>query len=107
MLYIPSKQTKPSAKKLFNASDTKFTIYQTLIRKSALFMYQHHTNSLPKVFYNFFSKATNKNIVTRSNSQIISIHCSSAASIQSAKFWGPKVGIKFQSKTEKGNDSLV
>ena len=33
MLYIPSKQTKPPAKKLFNANDTKFTIYQTLIKK--------------------------------------------------------------------------
>ena len=78
-------------KKLFNASDTKFTIYQPLIQKNALFMYQYHTNSLPKAFYNFFSKATNKNIVTKNNSQIISIHCSSTASMQSVKFWGPKV----------------
>ena len=91
MLYIPSKQTKPLAKKLFNANDTKFTIYQTLIQKSALFMYKYTTNSLPKAFYNFFSKVTNKNMVTRSNSLLISIHCSSIASMLSIKSWNPKV----------------
>ena len=52
MLYIPSKQIKSPTKKPFNANDTKFTIYQTLIQKSALFMYQYHTNSIPKAFYN-------------------------------------------------------
>ena len=55
-LYIPSKQTTPPAKILFNPSDTKLTICQTLIQKNALFMHQYYTNSLPKAFYNFFQK---------------------------------------------------
>ena len=56
MLYILSKQTKPPAKKLFNANDTKFTIYQTLIQKSALFMYQYHTILSQKHFIISFQK---------------------------------------------------
>ena len=69
--HIPSKNTTKTHKALVTSSNTKFlTLDQCLIKNSALFMYNYHKNSLPKIFRNFFLTAKSKNVVTRSNSKL-------------------------------------
>ena len=90
--HIPSKKTTKTHKALVTSSNTKFlTLDQCLIKNSALFMYNYHKNSLPKIFRNFFLTAKSKNVVTRSNSKIIPVSCTFTVSKQSVKFWGPRV----------------
>ena len=68
--HIPSKKTTKTHKALVTSSNTKFlTLDQCLIKNSALFMYNYHKNSLPKIFRNFILTAKSKNVATRSNSK--------------------------------------
>ena len=68
--HIPSKKTTKTHKALVTSNNTKFlTLDQCLIKNSALFMYNYHKKSLPKIFRNFFFTAKSKNVVTRSNSK--------------------------------------
>ena len=84
------------------ASDTKFlTVDQWLFKSRALFMYHYHRNFLSKVFRNFFLTPKNKNMITRSNSQIILVSCSFTVSKQSVKFWGPWVWNQIPTNTRK------
>ena len=81
----PPKKQK-THKALAISNNTKFlTLDQCLIKISALFMYNYHKNSLPKIFCNFFLTAKSKNVVTRSNLKIIPV----TVSKQSVNFWGP------------------
>ena len=88
---VIANKIKPPAKKTFNANDTKFTIHQTLIQKNVFYSCINTTQILfqKHCIINFFSKAANKNIVIKSNSQIISIYCTFSVSKQSVKFWSP------------------
>ena len=72
----PSKKTTKTQKALVTSNNTKFlTLDQCLIKNSAIFMYNYHKNSLPKIFRNFFFTAKSKNVLTRSNSKIIPVSC--------------------------------
>ena len=89
--HIPSKKTTKTHEALVTSSNTKFlTLDQCLIKNSALFMYNYHKNSLPKIFRNFFLTAKSKNVVTRSNSKIIPVSCTFRVSKQSG------YGISYQ-----------
>ena len=75
-LHISPQKIRKKHKALETCNNTEFlTVNQCLIKNSALFMYYYHENSLPKIFRNFFSTSKNKNVVTKSNSRIISIFC--------------------------------
>ena len=63
--HIPSKKTTKTHKALATSNNTKFfTLDQCLIKNSALFMYNYHKNSLPKIFrlflYCYEQKCGNK-----------------------------------------------
>ena len=82
---------------------TKFlTVDQWLFKNRALFMYHYHRNSLLKVLSNFFLiPPKNKNVITRSNSQIIPASCFFTISKQSVKLWGPRVWNQIPTDTRK------
>ena len=102
MFHVPQNKTRKKSTKLTIAIDTKFlTVDQWLFKSRALFMYHYHRNSLPKVFRNFFLTPKNKNMITRSNSQIIPVSCSFTVSKQSVKFWGPRVWNQIPTDTRK------
>jgi len=51
----------------------------------------YQENKLPKVFNNFFATPNKEKMLTRRNTQIISICSSTNAGKQSIKFYDPKV----------------
>ena len=103
--HIPSKKTTKTHKALVTSNNTKFlTLAQCLIKNRALFMYNYHKNSLPKIFRNFFFTAKSKNVVTRSNSKIIPVSCTFTVSKQSVKFWGPRVWNQLPTNAKKSKN---
>ena len=73
------------------------------VKNSALFMYHYHKNSLQTIFRNFFFTFKTKNVVTRSNSQIIPVSSTFTVSKQSVKFWGPRVWNQLPTDAKKSN----
>ena len=104
--HIPSKKTKKKTHKaLVTSNNTKFlTSDQSLIKNSALFMYNYHKNSLTKIFRNFFFTAESKNVVTRRNSKIIRVSCTFTVSKQSVKFWCPRVWNQLPTNSKKSKN---
>ena len=103
--HIPSKKTTKTHKALVTSNNTKFlTLDQCLIKNRALFMYNYHKKSLPKIFRNFFFTAKSKNVVTRSNSKIIPVSCTFAVSKQSVKFWGPRIWNQLPTNAKKSKN---
>ena len=104
---IPSKKTTKAHKALVTSTNAKFlTLNQSLIKNSALFMYNYLKNSLPKIFRNFFftANAKSKNVVSRSNSKIIPVSCTFTASKLSVKFWGPRVWNQLPTNAKKSKN---
>ena len=103
--HILSKKTTKTHKAIVTSNNTKFlTLYQCLIKNSALFMYNYHKKSLSKIFRNFFFTAKSKNVVTRSNSKIIPVSCTFTVSKQSVKFWGPRVWNQLPTNAKKSKN---
>ena len=68
-------------------------------------MYKFFNKQLPTAFNNVFQTKTS-NVITRSNSQIISISCKNTVSKQSVRYIGPKIWNQLPASIKSTGNSL-
>ena len=95
------------SKSIKNSKKTKITnimynIQQLYKSNIAIFMYKFFNKQLPTAFNNVFQTKTS-NVITRSNSQIISISCKNTVSKQSIRYIGPKIWNQLPASIKKSN----
>ena len=79
-----------------------YNIQQLYKLNIAIFMYKFFNEQLPAAFNNVFQTKTS-NVITRSNSQIISISCKNMVSKQSIRYIGPKMWNQLPASIKKSN----
>ena len=79
-----------------------YNIQQLYKLNIAIFMYKFFNKQLPTAFNNVFQTKTS-NVITRSNSQIISISCKNTVSKQSIRYIGPKIWNQLPTSIKKSN----
>ena len=95
------------SKSIPNSKKTKITnimynIQQLYKLNLAIFMYNFFNKQLPTAFNNVFQTKTSI-VITRSNSQIISISCKNTVSKQSIRYIGPKIWNQLPASIKKSN----
>ena len=95
------------SKSIKNSKKTKITnimynIQQLYKLNIAIFMYKFFNKQLPTAFNNVFQTKTS-NVITRSNSQIISISCKNTVSKQSIRYIGPKIWNQLPASIKQSN----
>ena len=75
-----------------------YNIQQLYKLNIVIFMYKFFNKQLPTVF-----QTKTSNVITRSNSQIISISCKNTVSKQSIRYIGPKIWNQLPASIKKSN----